>query len=179
MIGGCSSHNGCIALWGSRFDYDGSAAAGNDGWSTEEVLPYFRRASGRLKVREFSADEVTPFHRACLEAMAGAGVPATEDLNDMDANVAAAISPVNIREGVRWNASFAYLDPVRDSRHLTVVGDAMVDKINLESSRAIYSAGGCWWGEGCNGGGGDRVVLCAWGVRVSGGVDEVGGGGGG
>ena len=158
VIGGCSSHNGCIALWGSRFDYDGSAAAGNDGWSTEEVLPYFRRASGRLKVREFSADEVTPFHRACLEAMVGSGLPATEDLNDMDANVAAAISPVNIREGVRWNASFAYLDPVRDSRHLTVVSDAMVDKINLEGSRVV-SVDAVIGGERMTVGAG-RVVLC-------------------
>ena len=86
VIGGCSSHNGCIALWGSRVDYDGWAAAGNDGWSTDEVLPYFRRASGRLRVREFSADEVTPFHGACIEAMAGAGVPVIEDLNDIDEN---------------------------------------------------------------------------------------------
>ena len=158
VIGGCSSHNGCIALWGSRFDYDGWAAAGNYGWSTEEVLPYFRRASGRLKVREFSADEVTPFHRACLEAMVGSGLPATEDLNDMDANVAAAISPVNIREGVRWNASFAYLDPVRDSRHLTVVGDAMVDKINLEGPRVV-SVDAVIGGERMTVGAG-RVVLC-------------------
>ena len=34
VIGGCSAHNGCIAIWGSRADYDGWAAAGNHGWST-------------------------------------------------------------------------------------------------------------------------------------------------
>ena len=28
VIGGCSSHNGCAALWGSRADYDGWDAAG-------------------------------------------------------------------------------------------------------------------------------------------------------
>ena len=137
VIGGCSSHNGCIALWGSRVDYDGWAAAGNDGWSTEEVLPYFRRASGRLRVREFSPEEVTPFHGACLEAMVGAGVPVIEDLNDIDENFGAAISPVNIREGVRWNASFAYLDPVRDSGYLTVVGNTLIDRVNLEGPRAV------------------------------------------
>ena len=46
MIGGCSAHNGCIVIWGSRADYDGWAAAGNDGWSTAEVaslLPSGRR----------------------------------------------------------------------------------------------------------------------------------------
>jgi choline dehydrogenase len=33
VIGGCSSHNGCAAIWGSRVDYDGWAALGNAGWS--------------------------------------------------------------------------------------------------------------------------------------------------
>ena len=159
VIGGCSSHNGCIALWGSRVDYDGWAAAGNDGWSTEEVLPYFRRASGRLQVREFSPEEVTPFHGACIEAMAGAGVPVIEDLNDIDENFGAAISPINIREGVRWNASFAYLDPVRDSGYLTVVGDTVVEKINLEGPRVV-SVDAVIGGERATVGAG-RVVVCA------------------
>lgn len=159
VIGGCSSHNGCIALWGSRVDYDGWAAAGNDGWSTEEVLPYFRWASERLRVRKFASDEVTPFHTACLEAMVGAGVPAIDDLNDIDENFGAAISPVNIWDGIRWNASFAYLDPVRENRPLTVVGDALVSKINLENSRAV-SVEVIVGGETTTVGAG-RVVVCA------------------
>lgn len=159
VIGGCSSHNGCIALWGSRVDYDGWAAAGNIGWSTEEVLPYFRRASERLKVRDFEAEEITPFHGACLEAMVGAGVPTIDDLNDIDENFGAAISPVNIREGVRWNASFAYLDPVRDGEHLTVVGEALVNRVNLEGQRAV-SVDMVVGGEAATVGAG-RVVLCA------------------
>ena len=31
MIGGCSSHNGCAAIWGSALDYDGLAPRGLDG----------------------------------------------------------------------------------------------------------------------------------------------------
>ncbi len=159
VIGGCSSHNGCIALWGSRLDYDGWTAAGNDGWSTEEVLPYFRRVSERLRVRDFEVEEVTPFHGACLEAMAGAGVPTIDDLNGIDENFGAAISPVNIHEGVRWNASFAYLDPVRDDGHLTVVGEALVNRVNLEGQRAV-SVDVVVGGEAATVGAG-RVVLCA------------------
>src|SRR5215216_4949796 len=33
VIGGCSAHNGCAAIWGHRLDYDGWAALGNEGWS--------------------------------------------------------------------------------------------------------------------------------------------------
>ena len=75
VIGGCSAHNGCIVIWGSRADYDGWAAAGNDGWSTAEVVPYFERAAARLCVRDFAPEEVTPLHSACLEAMIGVGIP--------------------------------------------------------------------------------------------------------
>ena len=46
MIGGCSAHNGCAAIWGSRIDYDDWAAQGAQGWSFAEVLPYFKRAEG-------------------------------------------------------------------------------------------------------------------------------------
>ena len=136
VIGGCSAHNGCIAIWGSRADYDGWAAAGNDGWSTAEVLPYFRQAAARLRVRKFAPEEVTPFHGASLEAMIASGIPRSADLNDLDEDVGAELAPVNIRDGMRWSTALAYLDPVRDQGKLTILGDALVDKINLRGSRA-------------------------------------------
>ena len=48
VIGGCSSHNGCAAIWGHRLDYDAWAAAGCDGWSTDELVPFLdgRRTGG-------------------------------------------------------------------------------------------------------------------------------------
>ena len=159
VIGGCSSHNGCIALWGSRADYDGWAAEGNDGWSTEEILPYFQRAAARLCVRGFEPEEITPFHGACLDAMVGVGIPPSADLNDLDEDVGAAMAPVNIRNGMRWSTSFAYLDPVRDRADLTVVGDALVDRINLDHSRAV-SVDVVREGERATIAAG-RIVLCA------------------
>ena len=159
VIGGCSSHNGCIALWGSRADYDGWANDGNDGWSTEEVLPHFRKAASRLRVRRFEPEEITPFHGACLDAMVGAGIPASADLNDLDEDVGAAMAPVNIRDGIRWSTPFAYLDPVRDHGSLTVVGDALVDRINLDRSKAV-SVDVVREGERVTIAAG-RVVLCA------------------
>ena len=159
VIGGCSSHNGCIALWGSRSDYDAWAAAGNYGWSTQELLPHFQRASARLRVRQFTPQEVTPFHAASLDAMIEAGIPRSADLNDVDENVGAAIAPVNIWKGIRWSASFAYLDPVRYRARVTVAGNALVDRINLDRSRAasvdVFFAGRMATVEA------GRIVLCA------------------
>jgi choline dehydrogenase-like flavoprotein len=44
MLGGSSSMNVMIYMRGNRVDYDDWAAEGAEGWSYDEVLPYFRRA---------------------------------------------------------------------------------------------------------------------------------------
>ena len=137
VIGGCSAHNGCIALRGSRADYDGWAAAGNRGWSTDELLPYFARAEAALCVRNFSATEITPFHAACLDTMVNTGLPPADDLNDLDEDLGVGTAPVNIRDGIRWNTALAYLDPVRGNGYLTALGDTLVDKIRVANGRAV------------------------------------------
>ena len=135
VIGGCSSHNGCAAIWGSRLDYDGWAAAGNPGWSTNELLPTFRAASHRLRVRIPPLVEITPYQRAAMEAAAEAGIPRVADLNDLDENLGMGPSPANIFDGVRWNTAFAYLDPVRERSNLIVVGEATCDRLEIASGR--------------------------------------------
>ncbi len=135
VIGGCSSHNGCAAIWGSSVDYDGWAALGNPGWSTDELRPLFRAASERLRVRIPGPEEVTPFQRIALDAAAEAGIPRVTDLNNLDENLGMAPSPANIVNGVRWNTAFAYLDPVRERSNLTIVGDSACHRLEIRSGR--------------------------------------------
>ena len=161
VIGGCSAHNGCIVIWGSRADYDGWAAAGNDGWSTAEVLPYFRQAAARLCARDFAPEEVTPLHGACLEAMIAVGIPLSTDLNDLDEDTGAALAPINIRNGVRWSTALAYLDPMRNQGDLTIVGDALVDRINLRGSQAA-SVDFIREEERMTVAGGDNLSMCGY-----------------
>jgi choline dehydrogenase len=143
VIGGCSSHNGCAAIWGSRLDYDGWVALGNPGWSTDELRPLFRAASDRLRVRIPEPTEITPFQRAALDAASETGIPRVADLNNLDENVGMAPSPVNIFNGVRWNTAFAYLDPVRERSNLTIVADSPCDRLEIRSGRvnAVIVAG--------------------------------------
>ena len=42
LVGGCSATNGTFFVRGWPADYDAWAAAGNDGWSFAELLPFFR-----------------------------------------------------------------------------------------------------------------------------------------
>src|SRR6267142_5446469 len=143
VIGGCSSHNGCAAIWGSSVDYDGWAALGNPGWSTDELRPLFRTASERLRVRIPAPEDVAPFQRIAMDAAAAAGIPRVADLNNLDENLGMAPSPANIVNGVRFNTAFAYIDPVRERSNLTIVGDSPCDRLEIKSGRvsAVIVAG--------------------------------------
>jgi choline dehydrogenase len=136
VIGGCSSHNGGAAVRGSRVDYDGWAAAGNDGWATDDLLPLFESAWQRFRVRPVGLDELTPFQAACTEGLEANGIPIVEDFNDLDENLGVAPFPINIEpDGRRINSAFAYIDPVRDRANLTVVGAAPVERLLLRGSK--------------------------------------------
>src|SRR6266511_3715091 len=137
VIGGCSSHNGCAAIWGSRVDYDHWAALGNPGWSADDLLPFFKLTNEMLRVKLISSSEITPWQQACLETASKIGIPQVADLNNLDEDIGMSTSPVNIVNGVRWNTAFAYLDPVRGNECLTIRGQMQVDRLRLEGSRVI------------------------------------------
>ncbi len=137
VIGGCSAHNGCVELVGHRRDYDRWAELGNEGWSWDEVAPAFERAKEGLRVRIPRDQEVTPYQAAFIEGAVAAGVPRVDDLNVPDDLAGVAPSPVNIVNGVRWNAALGYLDAVRGQGNLTVVGDALVDRVIFDGRRAV------------------------------------------
>jgi choline dehydrogenase len=134
-MGGCSSHNAGAVVFGSRFDYDGWAAAGNPGWSARELGPLFASAWKQLRVRRVGLDELTPFQRACRDAIVASGIPAVGDFNDLDENAGVAPFPVSIDGTTRVNSAFGYVDPVRD--RLIVVGDALVERVLVRDGRAV------------------------------------------
>jgi len=135
VVGGCSAHNAGAVVFGSRFDYDGWAAAGNAGWSARDLLPLFASAWEQLRVRRVGLGELTPFQRACRDAIAANGIPAVEDLNNLDQDTGVAPFPVNIDGATRFNSAFAYVDPVRD--RLLVAGDAPVERVLVRGGRAV------------------------------------------
>ncbi|HLT20687.1 MAG TPA: GMC family oxidoreductase N-terminal domain-containing protein [Thermomicrobiales bacterium] len=137
VIGGCSSHNGCVALLGHRRDYDRWAELGNDGWAWADVAAAFERAKEALRVRIPGDQEMTPFQAGFVEAATGAGIPRVDDLNDPDDVEGVAPSPANIVNGTRWNTALAYLDPVREQGNLAVIGDALVDRVIFDGRRAV------------------------------------------
>lgn len=137
VVGGCSSHNGCFITWGSPADFDEWVDAGNPGWSFEELEPYRRRGREMLRVRPSRVDDLEPFMRAGLDAAVEIGLPLLEDFDDPRISEGAAPIPVNAIGDVRWSAAFAYLDPARERPNLTIVPDALVDRLRFDGERAV------------------------------------------
>jgi choline dehydrogenase len=150
-LGGCSSINGMIYMRGQRGDYDRWVAAGNPGWSWDDVLPYFLRhedyhgrdagatdplhghgGEWRVEKPRIAWDILDAFRNAAEQA----GIPKTDDFNRGN-NLGCGYFEVNQRKGVRWNASKAFLRPVQSRPNLTVWTGAQAKKIRFEGRRAV------------------------------------------
>ena len=143
VLGGSSSINGMVFIRGHPEDFEGWVAAGADGWGYEDVLPYFKRMetysgggsafrgdSGPLHVhRPVAAD---PLSRAFLRAGRQAGHARTNDKNAGPAQEGFGVFDRSTYRGERWSTARAYLDPARHRPNLTVVTNALVERVVLD-----------------------------------------------
>ena len=138
VIGGCSTHNGAAALWGHHSDYD-TWAVENPGWSAAEVEPLFRMVDEKLRVHVPPTDWVTPFHKYVIDAVQEAGYPVLPTLCSLEPEFGFSVHPVNIdpETRIRWNAGFAYLDPIRDAPNFRLIADTLVDRVLLDGKRVV------------------------------------------
>jgi choline dehydrogenase-like flavoprotein len=147
MIGGCSSINAMIYLRGNRLDYDGWAAAGCEGWSYDEVLPYFKRGEDNERGEDAyhgvggpqsvsDSRSMHPLVDSMLEAAVQAGHDANPDLNGERQDGVGRFQ-LTQRNGMRCSTADAYLHPAAGRPNLEVRDCAFVERILFEGSRAI------------------------------------------
>ena len=145
-LGGSSSINGMLYVRGHPWDYDHWSSLGNDGWSYEEVLPYFIKSecnerlqdeyhgnSGPLNVAELRHDN--PFTRFFVEA-ATKHHPANDDFNGKNQE-GVGLYQVTQKGGQRCSAAVAYLNPVKERGNLTVFTETIVDKVEFDGLKAV------------------------------------------
>jgi choline dehydrogenase len=137
VMGGCSSHNGAIAAVGHRRDYDDWGLAE---WRATEVAPLFEIVARKMRVRTYTRHEAVPFHAQCLDAAEAMGWRIASDLCDLDANDSFGLESINAEGSIRWNAAFAYLDPVRDRTNLQILDRVLVDRITDDAAGATVHA---------------------------------------
>jgi choline dehydrogenase len=176
VIGGGSSINGQAMQRGFPEDFDSWATLGNDEWSYDKVLPYFRRSEHDLDIQDnycHGSDGPMPvrrrqtgpvpaiqqaFHAACVQA----GFGTTNDKNGLRP-AGLGVTPSNNLNGVRMSTAMTHLAPVRHHLNLTVRGGVFVRKVEIRDGKAVgveaESGGKMFHVEA------DRVVLSAGAIR--------------
>jgi choline dehydrogenase len=145
-LGGSSSLNGMIYIRGHPDDYDRWAAQGNDGWSYDALLPYFKRAEsfapgdgeyhgegGPLNVANHQ--DPHPASEAVVDAMVEAGIEHNPEFNG-PRQEGCGFYHLTQRDGKRCSAAAAYIKPALDRSNLTVETEAQVTEVLFDGDRA-------------------------------------------
>ncbi|MDP2332383.1 MAG: GMC family oxidoreductase N-terminal domain-containing protein [Reyranella sp.] len=146
VVGGSSAINGMVYVRGMASDYDRWRQMGNQGWSFDDCLPYFKRlesypggeselhgGDGPVKITQ---DEYrNELSEAFLAACAEVGVPSISDFNGRGEE-GSGLYHATISDGRRCSTGKAYLAPARRRPNCHVVTDALVERIEVADGRA-------------------------------------------
>ena len=149
VTGGSSAVNGAVAIRGVPQDYDEWASLGNEAWSWEKCLPFFRKLEddqdesgdfhgkgGPIPVVRWKDEELRPLQKAFKESCLAKGFPFHEDFNAPDAT---GMSPLaQNREGrTRISTAIGYLSGIRGRLNLTIRPHCLVRRVLIEDGKAI------------------------------------------
>jgi choline dehydrogenase len=170
LLGGSSSINATIYVRGNRGDYDHWAKLGNDGWSYDDILPYFKRVEGNrdgvtdiygrdgpVVVSEMRAPPALT--HTFVEAMGEIGFLHNPAYNAEPTDGAAVIHATQ-HMGTRFSAARGYLDPVKRRPNLKIVTVALARRVLIENKVAVgveFDVNGKTRTESCTG----EVILSA------------------
>lgn len=149
VLGGGSSVNAAGWMWPKRVDFEAWAAAGGPAWSYEQMLPRLQGIeadpvasgtwhgrNGPVPVARNLQRPLMPFHQAFGDAAVALGYPWLEDGNDPEGSIGFSRKALNTRDGKRWNAAFAFLDPARGRSNLRILGDTLATRVLFDGRRA-------------------------------------------
>ena len=154
-LGGSSAINAMVYIRGNAWDYDNWAALGCTGWAYDDVLPFFKRAENNERGSgEYHGDDgplfvsdqkyANPGSLAFVEAAAQLQLPRNRDFNG-DTQAGFGLYQVTQKDGERWSAARAYVEPLRRSKNLDVRIGVTVQQIEMDEGRVTgvtYSVGG-------------------------------------
>jgi choline dehydrogenase len=149
VTGGSSAINSSAFYRGVPEDFDLWASYGNDQWSFEQVLPFFRKietdvdyqdddhgTEGPIFVHHASRAAWHATQWAFYNACRAAGFPECPDHNRPGASgIGPAIS--NNHNSVRFSTALGYLDPCRHRLNLTIRPNCLVHRILFAGHRAV------------------------------------------
>ena len=149
VVGGSSSVNGMIYLRGNQQNYNDWAARGCDGWSFEDVLPFYKKledhqdgeteyhgAGGPIHVSRHPKDELSPVSVAFTKAVSAVcDIPILDDFNADNQNCAS-ILQMSCANGIRSGTGEGYVQPSLSRLNFTLEMRALVQRVVIENQRA-------------------------------------------
>ncbi len=149
VTGGSSAINSSAFYRGVPEDFDAWESMGNDEWSYEKVLPFFRKletdvdqqgdyhgTEGPIFVHHANPDAWDAGQKAFFNACRAAGFPETQDHNHPD-STGVGPSVTNNHSGVRFSTALGYLGPARHRLNLTVRSNCQVRRVVFQGKRAV------------------------------------------
>lgn len=152
VLGGCSSHNSCIAFWAPAQDLDSwEVEYGAQGWNAATLFPLFTRlenhedagpdqphhgSDGPVHLMNIPPED--PCGVALLDACAQVGVPRAQFNTGETVTQGANFLQLNRRpDGVRASSSVAYLHPVSGRPNLTVLTGTRARRLLMAGTRCV------------------------------------------
>jgi choline oxidase len=138
VLGGCSSHNSCIAFRAPQSDMDTWQEMGCEGWSAQETKRYFDRVFQRVYI-----EKTPPLHslsQAFLDAAQQAGFDLLTFNSEDELREGVGIFQLNARNGLRQSSAQAYIHTMLPAaRNLTIFTNTTVNKIMLDDNNVAYA----------------------------------------
>lgn len=144
VLGGCSSHNSCIAFWAPAEDLDEWAEKyGAVGWESEKTFPLFKKLENNEDegehhgndgpVRLMNIPPADPCGVALLDACEQAGIPRAKFNSGKTVVSGANFFQVNRRaDGTRASSSTSYLHPILERENLSIFTGYWATKLELD-----------------------------------------------
>ncbi len=145
-LGGSGSMNGMIYIRGDHQDYNDWKNLGCEGWGYEDVLPWFKKSEGNLRLsNQFHGAQGPlkvidtpyrhPLNSAFVRAAQEVGLGFNHDFNG-ESQLGAGFYQITAFQGERGNTSRFYLRPAIERSNLEVRTDLTVVRILFEGTRA-------------------------------------------
>lgn len=147
MFGGSSSINAMIYQRGHPNNYNGWAELGNEGWSWEDVLPFFKKSQhqergassvhgvdGPINVTDLR--DPNPLSLAFVQSCEEQGYQINDDFND-GSQEGFGLYQVTQKNGLRHSTAIGYLHPALNRDNFTAIPFAQVTRLVFDGKRCI------------------------------------------
>ena len=168
VVGGTSAVNACAAQWGNPADFDEWTKLGLQGWSWQDVAPYYKKLehdpagvgphhglNGPVPISRYALSELIPVQRGLYDACLNAGFDEVKDHNSLTGS-GVGVWPMNRCGNRRISTALSHLAGARRQPNLTIRPRQIVDRVIFENKKAK----GIQLGDRTVVGS-ERVILCA------------------